>query len=51
MLMADETWQSWLARADAALYRAKQGGRDQVVIDGHSDMTDAPVLTTSQPTS
>lgn len=48
MLMADESWQSWLARADAALYRAKQGGRDRVVVDGHSDVADAPVLTKSR---
>jgi diguanylate cyclase (GGDEF)-like protein len=50
MLMAGESWQSWLARADAALYRAKQGGRDRVVIDGHTDVADAPILTMSKPT-
>jgi len=32
-LHADETWGQWLARADAALYRAKNGGRDRYEID------------------
>ena len=27
----DESFDSWFARADEALYRAKQGGRDRVV--------------------
>lgn len=33
-LDAGEDWEAWLARADAALYRAKQAGRDRVVVDG-----------------
>jgi diguanylate cyclase (GGDEF)-like protein len=32
-LHADETWNEWLARADAALYRAKHAGRDRFDID------------------
>lgn len=27
----DESFDSWFARADGALYRAKQAGRDRVV--------------------
>ena len=34
MLQTGETWQAWLHRADAMLYRAKQGGRNRVEIDG-----------------
>ena len=33
-LKLDEDWHHWLARADAALYRAKEGGRNRAVIDG-----------------
>lgn len=33
-LRPDEDWPSWLARADAALYRAKDGGRDCAIVDG-----------------
>lgn len=29
-----ETWSQWLGRADAALYRAKQAGRNRVVLAG-----------------
>ncbi len=32
-LHAGETWPEWLARADAALYRAKHAGRDRCEID------------------
>lgn len=32
-LNVDEDWMSWLNRADEAMYRAKQAGRNQVVID------------------
>lgn len=32
-LHADEQWSEWLARADAALYRAKHGGRDRSEFD------------------
>jgi diguanylate cyclase len=29
-----EDWSAWLGRADAALYRAKQAGRDRLVVAG-----------------
>lgn len=31
--VAGESWESWVARADAAMYLAKQNGRDRVEID------------------
>jgi diguanylate cyclase (GGDEF)-like protein len=34
VLRHGETRDAWFARADAALYRAKQGGRDRIVVDG-----------------
>ena len=36
-----EVWTCWLARADAALYRAKDAGRDRLVIDGVDSDADA----------
>ena len=33
LLRPDEDWRQWLARADAALYCAKRGGRDRIELD------------------
>lgn len=33
LLGPGESWPSWLARADAALYRAKEQGRNQAIVD------------------
>ena len=33
-LRDESDWSAWLARADAALYRAKSSGRNKVVLDG-----------------
>ena len=35
-LDADDDWPRWLARADSALYQAKDEGRDRVSFDGSS---------------
>lgn len=36
LLQDDDTRDTWLERADEALYRAKENGRDQVVVAGES---------------
>lgn len=36
LLRDNESWTTWLARADAALYAAKRDGRDRVVVEGSS---------------
>ena len=46
-LAPDEDVAAWLARADAAMYRAKHEGRDRVVVSEPAEtMTDAPVCET-----
>jgi diguanylate cyclase (GGDEF)-like protein len=52
-LRPDEDWQAWLARADAALYRAKAAGRDRTVIDeddGSQDWAPVPMDAPADPT-
>jgi len=44
-LQTDESWEAWLARADAALYQAKREGRDRSVIADAA----APAHTSPQP--
>lgn len=45
VLRPGEDWPSWLARADAALYRAKQGGRNRVEIDAGDIALDSTMST------
>lgn len=37
MLVSSQDAQQWLARADAAMYRAKDAGRNRLVIDGSAE--------------
>lgn len=39
-LAPGEGWSEWLGRADAALYIAKQAGRDRIVVAGEGDARD-----------
>lgn len=45
MLESGEDWTAWLGRADAALYRAKRGGRARLVFDDLPVPGNGPIST------